>query len=179
MPFTPFHLGPALCLGIPLRKYIHAPTFILANVILDVEPFLVIVWGLNYPLHGYLHTLVASFGIGVALGLVMFFLERFLNPAYTMLLLEKEPVVGKLRFITAGVAGTALHLLFDSPLYGDVKPFYPLMANPLLGVASSTEVYLLSFWMGILGGVFYLIVLAFHVYKKTRKKLKAQKRSDA
>lgn len=44
MPFTLYHLGPSLGLGLPLRKYVHAPTFILANVIVDVEPFLVLVW---------------------------------------------------------------------------------------------------------------------------------------
>jgi len=48
MPFTPFHLGPALTIGLPLRRFIHAPTFIVANVIVDVEPFLVMVLGLNY-----------------------------------------------------------------------------------------------------------------------------------
>jgi len=51
MPFTPFHLGPALGLGLPLRRYVYVPTFILANVIVDVEPFLVLFLGLRYPLH--------------------------------------------------------------------------------------------------------------------------------
>lgn len=56
MPFTPFHLGPALCLGSPLREYIHAPTLILANVVLDIEPLIMLITGLSYPLYGYLHT---------------------------------------------------------------------------------------------------------------------------
>lgn len=170
MPFTPFHLGPALCLGIPLRKYIHAPTFILANVLLDIEPLLVLVTGLNYPLHGYLHTFVAAIGVGVAFGFVMFFLERTIHPLYKTLLLEPEAMFKKSQFIIAGVLGTMLHVLFDSPLYWDIKPFYPLTVNPFYGWVSSLEIYLLSVWMGILGIIFYLLLLIVWAYKRQRKR---------
>jgi len=169
MPFTPFHLGPALCLGIPLRKYIHAPTFILANIILDIEPLLVLTIGLNYPLHGYLHTFIAAVVVGVVFGLGMFFLERIMHPFYKKLLLEPEATFKKTNFIIAGVFGTMLHVLFDSPLYWDIKPFYPLTVNPLYGSVFSLEIYLLSLWLGVLGVVFYLLVLIFKSYKRLRK----------
>lgn len=123
MPFTLFHLGPALFLGIPLRKYIHAPTFILANVILDVEPLIVMLLRLHYPLHGYLHTFIAAIGVGITFGLVMFLLERPMHPLYKRLLLEPPAMLKKSQFITAGVLGAILHVLFDAPLYYDVKPF--------------------------------------------------------
>ncbi|MCX8170580.1 MAG: hypothetical protein N3E47_01215 [Candidatus Bathyarchaeota archaeon] len=55
MPFTLFHLGPALGLGLPLRRRLHVPTLVLANVIVDLEPFFVLFLGLDYPLHGYFH----------------------------------------------------------------------------------------------------------------------------
>jgi hypothetical protein len=174
MPFTPFHLGPALCLGIPLRNYIHAPTFILANVILDIEPLLVLVMGLNYPLHGYFHTFIAAFGIGVAFGLVMFFLERTMPPVYRTVLLEPQTTFKKPQFIVAGVLGTMLHVLFDAPLYWDIKPFYPLTANPLYGSVSSLEIYLLSVWMGILGIIFYSLLLIIWAYKRLRKQPKTR-----
>jgi len=170
MPFTPFHLGPALFFAIPLRKYIHAPTFILANVLLDVEPLLVLTMGLNYPLHGYLHTFAAAIIIGAAFGFVMFFLERIMHPLYRTLLLEPEPVFKKSQFIIAGVFGTMLHVLFDSPLYGDIKPFYPLNVNPLYGSASSLEIYLICVWLGILGVIFYLLVLTLWMRKRLQKR---------
>ena len=88
MPFTPFHLGPALALGIPLRKYVHAPTFILANVAVDIEPFIVLLLRLDYPLHGYLHTFLFALLFGLAIGFVMFYLEKFFHPLYSTLLLE-------------------------------------------------------------------------------------------
>ena len=37
------------------------------------------------------------------------------------------------RMALSGVLGAWLHVLFDAPLYSDMKPFYPLQANPLYG----------------------------------------------
>ena len=68
MSFTPFHLGPALGLGLPLRRYLHVPTFLAASVVVDVEPLLVLVLGLDYPLHGYLHTFLFASLTGLLLG---------------------------------------------------------------------------------------------------------------
>jgi len=169
MPFTPFHLGPALCLGIPLRKYIHVPTFILANVILDTEPMLTLFLGLHYPLHGYAHTLIAAIGAGVALGFAMFLLGRTLHPLFKTLLLEPETPFKKSPYLIAGVLGAVIHVLFDAPLYGEIQPFYPLNINPLHGSFSSLEIYLLSFWMGILGIILYALLLIIWAYKRRQK----------
>jgi Flp pilus assembly protein protease CpaA len=170
LPFTPYHLGPALAIGLPLRKYIHAPTFILANVIVDVEGLLVLVLGLNYPLHGYLHTFLLASLFGVALAVVMFFLERFLQPVYKAFLLETDNKPRLSAFVVAGVLGTVLHVLFDAPLYTDIQPFYPLTtANPLLNTVSSANVYAATIWLGVLGIVFYVGLLVFHAYGKVGK----------
>jgi hypothetical protein len=165
MPFTPFHLGPAVCLGVPLRNYFHAPTFILANIIIDIEPLIVLTAGLNYPLHGYFHTFLAAVFVGIAFGLVMFFLEKHMHPLYSALQLEQEVKSNKAKFVVAGILGTTLHVLFDSPLYSDIKPFYPLNANPLYGLVSSSEILLVCVWMGVLGVTFYALLL-FRVYKR-------------
>jgi hypothetical protein len=170
LPFMPFHFGPALGFGFPLRKYMHAPTFILANVIINVEPILVLSLGLRYPLHGYLHTfLFASFG-GLALGYVMFLLERFLHPLYKVFLLESDEAQNLKSFFVAGLLGTMLHVLLDSPLYGEMHPFFPSTINPLYNPALSLEVYSFCVWMGIVGIIFYLGSFAFLSYKKLRNK---------
>jgi len=165
MPFTPFHLGPALCLGVPFRSYVHAPTFILANVVLDFEPLLVLTLGLNYPLHGYLHTFLAAIVLGFAFGLGMFLIEGRMHPLYETLQLEPETPLKRSRFTIAGVAGTLLHVLFDSPLYSDIKPFYPLTLNPLYGSVSSSDIFLITFVMGIFGIAFYILILLLKVRK--------------
>jgi membrane-bound metal-dependent hydrolase YbcI (DUF457 family) len=158
-PFTPYHLGPALGFGIPLRKFIHVPTFILANVIIDVEPFLVLVFGLSYPLHGYLHTFLSIFLLGLTLGYVMFLLEKILYPIYKSLLLVPDQTLDLKSFLVAGILGTALHVLLDSPLYGEIRPFFPFTTNPFYNPALSMEVYSLCVWMGLIGIIFYVIPL--------------------
>ena len=170
MPFTPLHLGPALFFGISLRSYIHAPTFILANVILDVEPFLVLVTSADYPLHGYLHTFIAAVGVGLLIAFAMFLLEGRLKPLYKSLRLETDRTLGKSKFMLAGVSGTTLHVLFDAPLYGDIRPFYPIAANPLRGLASSSEIYSACVWMGIAGIAFWLVLFVFGVYRRAKAK---------
>jgi hypothetical protein len=173
MPFTPLHLGPALAIGLPLRKYVHAPTFIVANVILDIEPLIVLFFGLDYPLHGYLHTLLLAAAVGLILGYAMFKLERHLKPVYGAVLLETGNELGVKSFAFAGVSGAMLHVLFDAPLYADIHPFFPVAANPLLspGVLGGMWVLMLCVWMGIFGVAFYAALVVFHAYKRlsTRK----------
>lgn len=166
MPFTSFHFGPALGWGLPVRKYMHAPTFILANVVLDVEPFLVLHYGLNYPLHGYLHTFVLAFIVGLLLGYAMFVLERLLRPIYKLFLLESGDNMNLKSFMLAGALGTMLHVLLDSPLYSDIRPLYPLTINPLYNPALSIEVYSLCVWMGIIGIIYYASLLVLSAYRK-------------
>jgi len=37
MPFTLYHLGPALLLGLLFRRRLDLPTFLVANVVVDLE----------------------------------------------------------------------------------------------------------------------------------------------
>jgi len=170
MPFTPFHLGPALGLGLPLRRYVHVPTFILANVIVDVEPFLVLFLGLRYPLHGYFHTFLLALLTGLILGYAMLLLERFFQPLYKVFFLETADNLNVKSFVVAGALGTTLHVLLDSPLYADIRPFYPLTINPLYNPTLSLEVYSVCVWMGILGIIYYAGLLVFSAYKKSHQK---------
>jgi len=174
MPFTPFHLGPAFALGLPLRKYLHAPTFILANVILDVEPFLVLLLGLRYPLHGYFHTFLLALFVGLSLGYTMFLLERFLHKFYRGLLLEPNGKLDLKSFMAAGVLGTTLHILLDAPLYSEMQPFYPLTINPLYNPSLSTTIYNICVWLGIIGVIYYTYLLVLRGYMHVHSKAQQQ-----
>jgi len=166
MPFTPYHFGPALALALPLRKYLHAPTFIIASVILDVEPFLVLALGLNYALHGYLHTLILSLVVGILVGSVMFRLEGSFVSLYKLLFLETNGKFNRGSFMAAGALGTVIHVLLDSPLYDDILPFYPLAVNPFYNPALSPEIYSICVWMGVIGLIYYAALVGLSVYKK-------------
>ena len=159
MPFTPFHLGPALAIGLPLRKVIHAPTFIVANVIVDVEPLTVIILGLNYPYHGYVHTFLGAFLLGLLTALVMQVLEPSLRNLWKTLRLETDVKLRTRAYVAAGVSGTLLHVLLDSPLYTDIRPFYPWLENPLFNPATTPYIYGFCVVTGIIGLAYYLLIL--------------------
>ena len=149
MPFTPFHFGPALLFA-ALFGYLDFLTFMIANVIVDFEPFLVLSLGLDlrydYPLHGFFHTFIGGSLIGLALAEVM---TRFYNH------LGKEVNIKKLR-ITA-LSGVWLHIVLDSFLYMDIKPFFPLSWNPFYGAFSTLEVYGFCVGAFLLGVPLYLL----------------------
>jgi membrane-bound metal-dependent hydrolase YbcI (DUF457 family) len=174
MPFTPFHLGPAFGLGLPFRRYLHVPTFMLANVILDVEPFLVLVLGLRYPLHGYFHTFLLALFVGLGVGCIMFLLEKFLHGFFRGLLLEPNGKLSLNSFMAAGVLGTALHVLLDAPLYGEMQPFYPLTVNPLYAPSLSPTIYNICVWLGIIGVIYYLYLLVLRGYMHFHSKAQQQ-----
>jgi membrane-bound metal-dependent hydrolase YbcI (DUF457 family) len=115
MPFTFFHYGPALFVGLMFLSYINLPTLIIATTVIDIEPLLVQVLHLDAPHHGLSHTFLGGFFIAAALAVIM---GR---------LMPKEK---KSRIWVASLTGIFLHVLVDAPMYDDIKPFYPLDMNP-------------------------------------------------
>jgi len=165
MPLTPFHLGPALVLGYFLRRRVHWPTFILANVIPDVEGLLVIMGLLRaYPLHGYLHTLLASVAAGPLLGYALFLADPLLRGVFRALHLT-EGEMGLRSYALGGVLGWAAHVLLDAPLYTDIRPLYPLEANPLLLPESLVGAYLDAVTLLLLAGA---AIYAAHARRASR-----------
>jgi membrane-bound metal-dependent hydrolase YbcI (DUF457 family) len=141
VPFTPFHFGPHACVSLPLHRYVDVPVFILANVVIDLEPLAVIVFNLNYPLHGYCHTLLLGGVLGLAWGAAAYPLRGLIGTAMNLVRLPYETSFAKLAL--SGLAGAWLHILFDSLLYHDIRPLWPSAANPLLGLLSHSTVYTL------------------------------------
>jgi hypothetical protein len=90
MPFTPFHLGPALLLGLLLLRFIDFPTFLIANVIVDVEPLLVLVFGLDYPLHGFFHSFLGGAIVALVLTLVINRIRETVSPLLAFFRLEQR-----------------------------------------------------------------------------------------
>lgn len=138
MPFTPFHFGPALLIGYPLRQRMDFLTFLVANVIVDVRATLVFFGVLSGPLHGPLHTYLGAFALAVVLaGSVLLFARRYPSVAQQMSSRpESVKAVG-----VASVAGTWLHVTLDAILYPNMQPFYPLAGNPWYGLTSSAIIY--------------------------------------
>lgn len=138
MPFTPFHFGPALLFGVPLRRRLDFITFLIGNVIVDVRATLVFFGVLSGRLHGPLHTyLGASILAGVLAGGVLA-CARW-APGVMYKVSSRPDSVGAV--LLASLTGTWLHVTLDSILYTDIRPLAPLTVNPLYGVTSMGVVY--------------------------------------
>ncbi|MCD6469806.1 hypothetical protein J7L29_03290 [Candidatus Bathyarchaeota archaeon] len=131
LPLTPFHLGPALFLGLALLRYLDFPTFLIANVIVDVEPLIIILLGLGYPLHGFLHSFIGGTLAAIALAMVMVRVRGRFNHILSIFKIEQESSAG--RILAASLLGVYIRILLDSRMHPDVKPFYPIPINPFLG----------------------------------------------
>jgi membrane-bound metal-dependent hydrolase YbcI (DUF457 family) len=153
LPFTPFHLGPGLLMGLLLFRYLDLPTVLVASVILDVEPALVLFLHINAPLHGFFHSFLGGTFVAILLTAVMRPLRARLAPLLAFFRLEQRPAVTKIAL--ASLAGIYLHILLDARMHLDIRPFYPFDFNPFLGSGSllGLDVTMMCVWC-FFGGLF-------------------------
>lgn len=166
MPFTPFHFGPSACISLPLNRYIDFPLFMLANVAIDFEPLVVMVFDLSYPLHGLAHTFVGATVVGLFCGVLANYAREPLTDLMKKIL--RLPYSSSLKkYVLSGIIGTWFHILLDSPLYTDIKPFYPFSnSNPLLGRIQSDTMYSYSAKAFIPAIALYLLAITIEYKKK-------------
>jgi len=143
-------------MGFILLRFLDLPTFIVASVVVDLEPLVVLAFGLPGPLHGFFHSFLGASVAAALLAGVMLRVRGFLEPVYVFLRLDGDR--GSRRFLVAALLGTWSHVLLDSPLYGDIRPFYPLGANPLFGVDLylGLGVYRFCFLSGVAGVALFI-----------------------
>ena len=167
MPFTPYHLGPGLLVGLLLLSFIDFPTFLIASVIVDVEPFLVLTLNLNYPLHGFFHSLLGGTLLALPLALVMYRIRDKISPLLSFFKLEQK--VSFKRALAAALSGIYIHILLDSRGYTDIQPFYPSNYNPLLttGIFAGLDAYIYCIWSFFGAAIIYVIRLVL-IWRKTR-----------
>ena len=166
MPFTPYHLGPALFLGLLFLSFIDFPTFLIASVIVDIEPFLVLFLNLNYPLHGFFHSLIGGTLVAIPLALIMHKIRDKISPLLSFFKLEQE--ISFKRIFVASLSGIYIHILLDSRIYTDIQPFYPSTYNPLLttGILAGLDSYIFCIW-AFFGAVIVYIIRLFLFWRKS------------
>ena len=168
MPLTPFHLGPGLLIGLLFLSFIDFPTFLVASVIVDVEPILVLFFDLDYPLHGFFHSFLGGTLVAFLLAAVMSKIRDSLSPLLSFFKLKRKSSFKNI--VLASLSGIYIHILLDSQMHRDIQPFYPLDFNPFL--SSSTLpglwVHILCVWCFIGAAVIYAIRL-FLIWRKITK----------
>jgi membrane-bound metal-dependent hydrolase YbcI (DUF457 family) len=157
MPLTPFHLGPAILVGLIFLQYIDLPTFIIANVIIDLEPLCIILFNLELTHHQFLHTFLGGTLVAVILTTFMNSIRSKFSPILRLIKIEQKTSLRKI--MLAAVSGIYLHIILDSLMHVDIRPFYPLLVNPFLqeSISSIGSVYMLCLLTSIGGGIVYAI----------------------
>ena len=166
MPFTPFHLGPALVIGIIFIYYVDFPTLLVASTILDLESFLVLLLDLNYPLHSLFHSFLGGTLIILPLSFIMFKIRPFMNQITKFFKIEQNSSF--VNILAASIIGIYSHILLDAPLYSDIQPFFPLNFNPLLNTSalSGVAIYLFCSCCFLIAIILYFIRLVIKFKKE-------------
>ncbi|MFX1482813.1 MAG: hypothetical protein ACFFCP_06440 [Promethearchaeota archaeon] len=155
MPFTPYHFGPALLLGVLLFPFTDLATIVIASVVLDLEPLAVIFLNLSLPLHGFFHTYLGASIAASVLSVFVYPFRTYLNKIASLFGLHQN---SSLRHImAASFVGTYSHVFLDSFLYAEMNPFFPIIGNPLLGLLSSGDVYMFCVIAGLIGFLGYVL----------------------
>ncbi len=134
-------------------SFVNVPAFFIASVILDLEPLAVLIFDLDYPLHGFMHTYLGSLLVAISLGIILTITFRKAPKIGTFL--EKISFFGKNDMkhnVATAISGVWLHIFLDSFLYTDIQPFYPFSINPFYKMLSFTAVYgvcVLAFLVGL------------------------------
>jgi len=159
VPFTPFHFGPALFLGLALLVAFDLPTLLVASVIPDLEPFCVMYFRIpGYPLHGFFHSYLGSTILVVLVAVVIYLFKDLLNKKMMVFRIPQKSSFKKI--LLTSFFGVYSHVFLDSFLYEEMMPFYPLQGNPFIGTlyayGSYSVIYGFCSIAALLGIVLYL-----------------------
>ncbi len=163
MPFTPFHLGPAMLLGFRYERKLDLMSLALASVVLDIEPFLNIIIGIimgkEVVHHGFFHSFVGATIVGIIMVVLLYFLNPTVNKLRSLFRVEQK---SSLKTITSAVfLGIYLHVFLDSFLYPEIKPFYPLSFNPMFNQGFLIISYIVVYLFCAV-----TLITAFFIYKR-------------
>lgn len=158
MPITPFHFGLGAALKSLAPRHFSFGVFCFTQVVTDTEVGASILLG-SFPLHKFFHTYAGA----TLVGLICVFLgrpicsklKRMWNGWFDAGSDDPLFVTEKISFLAAcsgALCGAYSHVLLDSIMHADMRPFAPLNpSNPMLGVLSFWQIHLLCVVCGVFG----------------------------
>lgn len=154
MPFTPFHLGPALFLSMLLFPFVDVTVIFIASIIIDVEPAYYLLFTSKGAYHGYLHTYLGSTIFSTILALITSPFRKYYLRMLKSFGLKQETSFRKI--LGSYLIGTYSHVFLDSFLYPEMNPLYPFSGNPCFKLLTFNQVYGLCILTFILGLFLYI-----------------------
>jgi len=150
MPFTHFHFGPAILIGLLAYRYLDFPTFVAANVLTDWRAALVFLGFWPPPRHSWVHTYLGSFVCALVFAAAMIYFRPYLSDVLGRFNLDSKYSNRKILF--SALAGVTVHVTLDAFHHPSMNPFYPIMEKPLYGLMNTIQVtafaYLMA-WLAI------------------------------
>ena len=158
MPITPFHFGLDAALKSLAPQSFSLSVFCFTQIVTDTEVLASILLD-SFPLHKLFHTyagatLVASICVLVGRP-VCRKLKQTWNRWFNAEIDDPSFVSERISFLAAcsgAFCGAYSHVLLDSIMHADMRPFAPLSpVNPMLGALSFWQVHLLCVGLGVFG----------------------------
>jgi hypothetical protein len=158
MPFTPFHMGPALALKAVSGRHFSVLTFGIAQVAMDIEPLIGMIRGSDI-LHGWTHTYAGATFIAIMVILMAPPLCRLILARWNFELqrhnlswLGTDSRLGWVAASTGAFIGTYSHVALDSIMHADMAPLWPWgRSSAWLGVISIGDLHAACVVAGLLG----------------------------
>ena len=164
MPFTPFHVGPALFFGLAFSLAFDLSTLLVASVVPDVEPFCVMYFNLSEcPLHGFFHSYVGSSILAVLVAAVVYPIRSLLNRVTAAFRISQKFSFKKALFTS--FVGVYFHVFLDSFLYEEMMPFYPLQGNPFINILSAYGSYRVIYGFCSLTAIIGIVLYFYKIRK--------------
>jgi membrane-bound metal-dependent hydrolase YbcI (DUF457 family) len=164
VPFTPFHMGPALAFKALAGRRFSVLVFGLAQVAMDIEPLIGMLSGWEV-LHGWTHTWLGATLIGLLVAAAAPPLARLILASWNRFLegqglpwLASPPVISRMAAASGAMLGTWSHVLLDGVMHADMHPLAPWSKdNLLLGALPTGELHLFCVGAGIVGMMAWML----------------------
>jgi len=140
MPFTPFHFGPAILIGLLALKYLDLPTFVAANIVVDWRAalFFLGLWPFGGNLHSWPSTYPGALLSGLILAGAMFYIRPYLQESLEEMKISQS--FSRRKILFSAVSGVMLHVTLDAFHHPMIQPFIFENVRPFFGLLSTAEV---------------------------------------
>jgi hypothetical protein len=170
MPFTLYHLGPALLVALVFPSILDVKIFLIASIFLDFEPLLIILLNKQIPLHGIFHSITIGTIIGIILSIIINIYLKYVKNVN--LQLQFNTSLSLKETVLTTTVGVWQHVILDAFIYDDLNLFYPIKWNPLYGLLTLLtiqKVCVISFALAIIVFFFRRIAKWFEAKASTQK----------
>jgi membrane-bound metal-dependent hydrolase YbcI (DUF457 family) len=148
MPFTPLHAGPGLVIKGLCGSRFSLLSFLVAQVVIDLEPLYYMIMDQS-PLHRMAHTLLGATGVA---GIVVCMMALIGQVQRLRAITADDEEFSLAGICFGGLVGTWSHVMLDSMVHLDVRPFAPFNEAVLLyGVIEWEQVDLLCLLCAAVG----------------------------